>query len=153
MEKPFAEVNTMKKRIFLILLTATICLTPFSAMAEEADNAKQVTCAAVKIFECSATNGCQEVTAESIDLPQMFRIDFTAKTITGIVNGKERVTPIEALEYIDGKLMLYGAEDGSKTSKDGVAWNGVIDEVTGSLVVSASGDNVTFSIFGACIPR
>jgi hypothetical protein len=143
----------MSKRIFSILLAAAICLTPFSAMAGEADNAKQVTCAAVKIFECTGSEGCQEVTAESIDMPQMFRIDFTAKTITGIVDGKERVTPIEALEYIDGKLMIYGAEDGTKTSKDGVAWNGVIDEMTGSLVVSASGDNVSFSIFGACIPR
>lgn len=143
----------MKKRFLLSMLAMTLCVVPLSTMAGEAGNAKQVTCAAIKVFECSSTNGCQEVTAESIDLPQMFRIDFTAKTITGIVNGKERTTPIEFLEYIDGKLMLYGAEDGSKDQKDGVAWNGVIDETTGNLVFSASGDNVSFSIFGACIPR
>jgi len=143
----------MNKRIFLILLLAATYLMPFSAMAGESDKPKQVTCAAIKIFECTSTNGCEEVTAESIDLPQMFRIDFTAKTVTGIINGKERVTPIEALEYIDGKLMLYGAQDGTKTRKDGVAWNAVIDETTGDLVVSVASENVAFSIFGACIPR
>jgi hypothetical protein len=114
---------------------------------------KQVTCAAIKIFECTSTNGCKEVSAESVDLPQMFRINFTTKTITGIINGKERITPIEFLEYIDGKLMLHGAEDGRQDQRDGVAWNGVINEMTGQLVFSASGDNFSVSIFGTCIPR
>ena len=143
----------MKKRFLLSVLVFAVCIVPFAAMAGEAGNAKQVTCAAIKAFECTSANGCREVTAESIDMPQMFRIDFNAKTITGIVNGKERTTRIEYLEYIDGKLMLYGAEDGRKDQKDGVAWNGVIDEISGNLVFSASGDNVAFSIFGACIPR
>ena len=143
----------MKKHFLLSILVMNLCVVPFSAMAGEAGNAKQVTCAAIKVFECTSANGCQEVTAESIDMPQMFRIDFNAKTIIGIVNGKERTTSIEYLEYIDGKLMLYGAEDGLKDQKDGVAWNGVIDEISGNLVFSASGDNVAFSIFGACIPR
>jgi len=134
-------------------LVITLCVVSFSAMAGEADNGKQVTCAAIKVFECTSANGCRSVTAAAIDMPQMFRIDFNAKTITGTVNGTERVTGIEYLEYIDGKLMLYGAEDGRKDQKDGVAWNGVIDEMSGNLVFSASGDNVAFSIFGACIPR
>ncbi len=140
----------MKKRLVMSLLVMIICIVPVSAFSGDE---KQVTCAAIKIFECTSTNGCQEVTAESIDMPRMFRIDFTAKTITGIVNGKERITPIEYLEYIDGKLMLYGAEDGREGHRDGVAWNGVIDEITGDLVVSASGENFAISIFGVCIPR
>lgn len=140
----------MMKRFLLSLLAITLCIAPFSAMAGDE---KQVTCAAIKVFECTSANGCREVTTESVDLPQMFRIDFTAKTITGIINGKERTTPIEFLEYIDGKLMLYGAEDGHKDQRDGVAWNCVIDEMTGNLVFSASGDNFSISIFGTCIPR
>ena len=153
LKQPTAEENKMKKRFLLSVLIFAICVVPLSAMAGDTDKAKQVTCAAIKVFECTSANGCLEVTAESIDMPQMFRIDFNAKTITGIVNGKERTTPIEFLEYIDGKLMLYGAEDGLKDQKDGVAWNGVIDEISGNLVFSVSGDNVAFSIFGACIPR
>ena len=140
----------MKKRLLFSLLMITFCAGPFTALAADE---KQVTCAAIKIFECTSANGCSEVSAESVDLPQMFRINFTTKTITGIIDGKERITPIESLEYIDGKLMLQGAEDGQKEQKDGVAWNGVINEMTGTLVFSASGDNFSISIFGTCIPR
>jgi hypothetical protein len=147
------EVNKMMKRFLMSMLAMALCIAPFSAMAGDAGKAKQVTCAAIKIFECTMANGCQEVTAESVDLPQMFRIDFSAKTITGIIGGKERTTKIEQLEYIDGKLMLYGAEDGRGDRRDGAAWSCVIDEMTGNLVFSASGDNVVFNIFGACIPR
>ena len=83
----------MKNRLLFSLLMITLCIGPMSALAADE---KQVTCAAIKIFECTATNGCSEVTAESVDLPQMFRINFTTKTITGIINGKERITPIES---------------------------------------------------------
>ena len=118
LKQPTREENKMKKRFLLSVLVFAICIVPFAAKAGEAGNAKQVTCAAIKVFECTSANGCQEVTAEAIDMPQMFRIDFNAKTITGIVNGKERITRIEYLEYIDGKLMLYGAEDGRKDQKE-----------------------------------
>ncbi len=143
----------MKKRILLCIAVLGIFVAPITAMAGDTDISKELTCAAVKVFECTADNGCQEVTANAIDMPQMFRFDLKAKTVTGIINGKKRTTKIEYSENIDGKLMLYGAEDGQETSKDGVAWNGVIDEMSGSLVVSASGDNIAFVIFGACIPR
>ena len=118
----------MKKHYLLSLLVMALCIVPVAAMAGEK---KEVTCAAIKIFECTSTKGCREVTAASIDMPQMFRIDFSAKTITGVVRGEERSTGIEHLEYIDGKLMFYGAEDGRRDQKDGVAWTkGLISKVT-----------------------
>ena len=147
------EVNKMNKskRIGWVLLF--FFMAAFPATAGDFDGTKPLICASIKIFECTETSGCQEVTAQEISLPQLVRVNFDEKKIIGNVNGTERITEIEYIEHIDGKLMLYGAEEGHKEVKDGVAWNSAIDENTGSLVFSASGDGVAFVIFGACIPK
>ena len=125
----------------------------FPAMAGDFDGSKPLICASIKIFECTEKPGCEEVTAQEISLSQLVKINIDEKKIIGNVNGTERITEIEYIEHIDGKLMLYGAEEGHKALRDGVAWNATIDETTGRLVFSASGDGVAFVIFGACIPK
>jgi len=60
---------------------------------------------------------------------------------------------IENLEHIDGKLILQGAEDGYKEVRDGAGWSMAISEETGKMVLTESGDQVGFVIFGACISK
>ena len=143
----------MKKRVLMVFLFLLVWLPKVSVLAAEVDITKQVTCAAIKVFECTPEAACQEVLAKDVDLPQIFRINFEEKMITGILEGKQRTTKIEYSEHIEGKLMLTGAEGGYEKEKDGVAWNAVIDVATGSMTVSASGHDVAFVVFGACIPR
>ena len=57
------------------------------------------------------------------------------------------------METLDNKLFLQGADDGIEGVRDGLAWSIAISEDTGRLVLSASGDNVAFVIFGACTLR
>ncbi len=57
------------------------------------------------------------------------------------------------METLDKKLFLQGADDGIEGVRDGLAWSIAISEDTGRLVLSASGDNVAFVIFGACTLR
>jgi hypothetical protein len=57
------------------------------------------------------------------------------------------------MESIDGKLFLQGADDGIEGVRDGLAWSISISQDTGRLVMSASGENVAFVVFGACTPR
>ena len=128
-------------------------LTGMPALAGDFDGTKPLICASIKLFECAEKPGCQEVTAREISLSQLVRINVDEKKIIGNVDGTERVTQIEYVEHIDGKLMLYGAEEGDEAIRDGVAWNATIDEETGSLVFSATGDGVAFVVFGACIPK
>ena len=54
------------EQFLLSVLFFVICVVPLSAMAGDTDKAKQVTCAAIKVFECTSANGYREVTAESI---------------------------------------------------------------------------------------
>jgi hypothetical protein len=147
------EVSNMKtwKRLGWVLIILLISAIP--ATGADFDGTKPIICASIKIFECTEKPGCQEVTAQEISLSQLVRINVADKKIIGNVNGAERVTVIEYVEHIDGKLMLYGAEEGDESLRDGVAWNATIDEATGSMVFSATGDGVAFVIFGACIPQ
>jgi hypothetical protein len=65
--------------------------------------------------------------------------------------GKEQESPIERVEELDGKLILQGAEDGLPNVPDGIGWSLAIQMETGRLVLSGSGDDVAFTMFGACI--
>ncbi|MGB3648343.1 MAG: hypothetical protein WBD61_09870 [Desulfobulbales bacterium] len=50
-------------------------------------------------------------------------------------------------------MFLQGADDGIEGVRDGLAWSISISQDTGRLVLSASGGNEAFVIFGACTPR
>jgi hypothetical protein len=92
--------------------------------------------------------------AASVNLPNFFQIDFSARKLSA-VNGSEnkRTSKIKSMETLDGKLFLQGADDGIEGVRDGLAWSISISQETGRLVMSASGENVAFVVFGACTPR
>ena len=53
---------------------------------------------------------------------------------------------------MDGKLILQGAEDGYAEMRDGLGWTMAISEESGLVVLTTSGDEVGFVVFGACTP-
>jgi hypothetical protein len=57
------------------------------------------------------------------------------------------------MERIDGKLILQGAEDGIEDVRDGIGWTAAISESTGKFIFTASGEEVAFVVFGACIAQ
>jgi len=123
------------------------------AMAGDFDGSKPLLVSVARIFECTPVEGCRDVSAENVGLPQFLKIDFTKKSIRPARNGEDIPdTPIERSERIDGKLMLQGAEDGYGNLKDGLGWTLTISEDTGQVVLTASGDQVAFVVFGACLP-
>lgn len=107
----------------------------------------------ISITECTSDGGCRGTTAENFGLPQFLRVDFQTKSITAARPGDG--TPpstIERMEKVDGKLILQGAEDGLEGVRDGVGWTLAISEDTRKFVLTASGEEVAFVVFGACIP-
>jgi hypothetical protein len=103
------------------------------------------------IVECGPGGKCQQVTAEEVGIPHFLKINFKGKKITAAhVGGSKRTTDIENLEQIDGKVIIQGAEDGVEGVRDGVGWSLAIANETGKMVLTASGDDVGFVVFGAC---
>jgi hypothetical protein len=141
----------MSKLKLMSLLLFCICIAPLTAVAGEFDGSKPLLCAAIEVMECVPGGGCQKVTPEAVNLPRFLRMSFKEKRITAPRGSEQRgTTVIEDMEHIDGKLILEGAEDGFKGVRDGLGWNIAINEESGDMVLTASGDRVGFVVFGAC---
>jgi hypothetical protein len=133
------------------LMVMIICMFSFPAVAGDFDGSKELICAVMDLVECQPGGKCQQVTAEDVGIPQFLKINFKEKKISAIqADGSKRTTTIENFEKIDGKVIIQGAEDGIEGVRDGVGWSLAIAEETGKTVLTASGDEVGFVIFGAC---
>ena len=133
------------------LMVMIICKFSFPAVAGDFDGSKELICAVMDLVECQPGGKCQQVTAEDVGIPQFLKINFKEKKISAIqADGGKRTTTIENFEKIDGKVIIQGAEDGIEGVRDGVGWSLAIAEETGKTVLTASGDEVGFVIFGAC---
>ena len=138
------------KPIIGLLLGLGLLVAP--ALAGDFDGSKPLICAAVDVTECFAGGKCQKVTAEEVNLPDFLRLNFKDKKIRAQMVGRgDLETDIERVETVDGKLMVQGAEDGSADAEDGLAWSMAINQDSGKLVFTASGGDVAFAVFGACI--
>ena len=142
----------MRKFAALVSLIVFFGLTSW-ATAGDFDGSKPVLVSVARILECTRVEGCRDVSADSVGLPQFLKIDF-AKKIIRPSRGKEDIpdTAIERSEEVDGKLILQGAEDGYEKMRDGLGWSLAIAEDSGQVVLTASGDQVAFVVFGAAIP-
>jgi hypothetical protein len=141
-------MNKMKIFSFIILSTWMLSVP---AVAGDFDGSKELICSVMDIVECQPGGKCQEVTAEEVGIPHFFKINFKSKKISSThADGSNRATDIERFEKVDNKVIIQGAEDGIEDVRDGVGWSTAIAEDTGKMVLTASGDDVGFVVFGAC---
>jgi hypothetical protein len=150
--KPITKKEKIMNRLTWLCLTGIVffCL-PQAGNAGDFDGSKPMLCATIQAIECSPDSGCTEVSLESAGLPRFAVIDILKKVIYPTKEcGMNRVSTIERMETVDGKLILQGAEDGIEGVRDGLGWTIAVAEESGELVLTASGDDVAFVVFGAC---
>lgn len=133
------------------MIAFVLCLFafPYVAGAADFDGSKPLLCALMHAMECTQKEGCKEVSVEDVNLPEFLVIDFNKKTIESVEEGG-RVSAIDSIKEIEGKLILQGAEGGPR---GGAGWAMAIQEGNGKFVLTASGDLVALVVFGACTPR
>ncbi len=141
----------MKTKFSVALVIFLLCGTPVLSSAGGFDGSQPMVCATLKVIECTPLDSCSEVSLESVGLPRFAVIDVPQKVIhpTGDA-AAERVSAIERMETVDGKLILQSAEEGLEGIRDGLGWTIAIVIETGELVLTASGDGVAFVVYGAC---
>lgn len=121
--------------------------------AGDFDGTRPLLVSVIRAVECVPDGTCREVPLASVELPQFLKIDFSKKTIRSAdADDNKPATVIERQEVVDGKLILQGAEDGYEKMRDGLGWTMAISEETGQVVLTASGDQVAFVVFGAALP-
>ncbi len=132
-----------------LIVGSVVASTAYAAV----DGSEAVICAAVEIMECVPDEECQRVSARDAGIPRFLQIDFAGQQITRTKpSGDEIASQIERSEVVDGRLILQGAEDGFESVRDGIGWSLSIDETSGNMVLTGSGADVAFVIFGACTP-
>jgi hypothetical protein len=143
----------MNKMKLLGLIGLSIFISSLTVWADDFDGSRPLLFSVISAMECTPDSGCRAVTIESVDLPRFLKIDLDKKTIGPVSEGDTRPeSVIERMERVDGKLILQGAEDGYESVRDGLGWTIAISEGTGRVVMTASGDQVAFVVFGACLP-
>ena len=143
----------MNKMKLLGLIGLSIFISSLTVWADDFDGSRPLLFSVNSAMECTPVSGCRTVTIESIELPRFLKIDLNKKTIGPVSESDTRPdSVIERMERVDGKLILQGAEDGYESVRDGLGWTIAISEGTGRVVMTASGDQVAFVVFGACLP-
>ncbi|MFZ0133488.1 MAG: hypothetical protein WAK95_13195 [Desulfobacterales bacterium] len=126
---------------------------PPAAATDDFDGSRPLLCSMVTVIESTLDNGCSRVTPESVALPQFLKVDFVQKIIrpAGVGDG-DRSSVIRRMERLGGKLILQGADEGIRDVRESVGWTAAISEATGRFVVTASGEEEAFVVYGACMP-
>ena len=134
---------------------ALLCIAfmPLTVMASDFDGSKPLHCTLDETIECLPGGECEKVKPAEVNLPDTIIIDYEKKTIATKEGDIKRTSPIENRKHIDGKLIIQGAEDGSKDQKDGIGWTIAVNDSTGKMVVTGSGNDVGFVLFGSCKPE
>jgi hypothetical protein len=141
---------------FKILALAFICIliAPQLVSAGDFDGSKTLTCALFDVVECTPDGDIEKLTPEEVNLPRFFVIDFKKKKFSPAkASQSKRTSKIKHVTHIQGKLILQGADSGIENVRDGLGWSIAISEETGKMVITASGDDVGFVVFGACTPQ
>ena len=132
------------------LLAALVLILPIPALAT-IDDKKPAICANMEILECVPDQGCERVSAKDANLPRFLKIDFDKGSISrSQSDGTNLSSKIERSETIDERIILQGAEDGAEDQRDSFGWSLAIDKISGDMVLTGSGHDVGFVIFGAC---
>ena len=143
----------MKRYIWVVCIFLCMIVTASAVGAGDFDGSKPLLVSVIRVIECTPDGACREVTPASAGLPQFLKIDFSKKTIRPAAADDETpASTIERQEVVDGKLILQGAEDGYEKMHDGLGWTMAISEATGQVVLTGSGEQVAFVVFGACLP-
>lgn len=130
-----------------------IAIMPLSIMAGDFDGSKPLHCTLEETIECLPGGECVKVKPAEVNLPDTIFIDYEKKTIATKEGDIKRTSPIENRKRIDGKMIIQGAEDGRADQKDGIGWTIAVNDSTGKMVVTGSGNDVGFVLFGSCKPE
>jgi len=143
----------MKILATVIIVVLLLLSIPFAAVAGDFDGTKPLLCSVNTVIECTPEDGCREVAAESVALPSFLKVDFAKKSVRPARESDgNRNSDIKRMERLGGKLILQGADEGIQEVRDGVGWTASVSEETGKFVLTASGAEEAFVVYGACIP-
>jgi len=109
------------------------------------DGKSALICAVNNVTACPDSGRCLQGQARAFDMPEFIAVDFAGKEVrTTKGSGDKAVSPIKNQEMSRNQILLQGVENGH-------GWTMAIDTVHGRMTTSATGEDVSYILFGACI--
>ncbi len=114
-----------------------------------------------ELLQCRSSDGVQlyrdgapqPFQPESVGLPRIFIIDFKHKEIKPTNQSVvRRRSKIKRFERVESKVVLQGTEEGVEGVDDAVGWTMALAQDDGRFVITASGGDVGYIVFGSCRP-
>jgi hypothetical protein len=141
----------MKTHLRGIIFPVCLGLLIASAAVADVDGSTPLTCAVAEVYECNLDDGCMDLSADTIEVPALFHIDFTRGEIAGVLDdGSERKSVARHKEILETKLVMQGVEQGWEGERDGSAWSLTITQDTAEMALTSSADETAFVILGSC---
>jgi len=137
------ESRMIKHKTWVAALAAG--LAAGGANAAGLDGTGNVVCAAMEVVACASGIGCVQGSARSFELPEFMFVDFKDKVVHARTEGDARkvTSPIRVAEKTNAQLVMQGIENGH-------GWTMTIDQSSGRMTTTVSGEAASFMIFGAC---
>jgi hypothetical protein len=122
------------------------CTAVGPAAAGDYDGSKPLICAALQAISCQSNGQCKQGTVDSLNLPQFFWIDGSAKTIAEKgPDGQIRTSSFQTSAQSATHLIAQGITDH-------LGWTATISKVSGKLTFTATDGASAQIVFGACTP-
>jgi hypothetical protein len=134
-------------RLTRLLLFSVLVLGIAQAAGAEKnlDGTKPLLCVSSDAFDCSADKDCIETSPEGLSVPDMMRVDPSAKTISALdVGQRDQSSAIGSVQVVEGRLVLSG-NDG-----EGRGWTLAIQQDTGDSVLSVTDATTGLVVYGEC---
>ena len=137
----------MANRVLILWVAVIVLGYCQQSTAGDFDGTISLQCKTSAGFQFHENGGSQPFNPERVGLPKTFIIDFDHKEIRPTRQSVvQRRSKIKRIERVEDKIMLQGAEDGV----EGVDWTLALMQGTGRFVISASGGNSGYILFGGC---
>lgn len=141
-------MNITKIRFLIVL---SFILLPYHSFASSFNGSRSLKGSVDKVVEVNKFTIKNDVSPDTVGLPQRFVIDFKAKVIRPSKDSMIRkIIRVKHIEHVENKLVLQGIDSGVENIDDGLAWSLVISKTTGKAILTASGDGVAYVVFGTC---
>ena len=138
MKTPLKRINTA------VLLGMMLCVSAAANAASKFDGSSNLICATFDITACVDGLRCAKGEARTFDMPEFMMVDFKNKSIHADYDSEKTAdSPFENFQSTDNQLIIQGVENNH-------GWTMAIHKETGRTSLAVVGDEVTFTLFGAC---
>ena len=137
--------NTFKKVIIAMSFGSSMLMSN-AISAKALDGSSNLICATIEAIGCR-DGLCSYGLAKNFELPEFMFVDFKNKTVRHTEqNGGKETSPIEQFKKSEDNLVLQGIENGH-------GWSMVINSKSGAVTEAIAGDEILYSVLGACTPE